>query len=73
MNVTKNVEEILYLTLLHRVFEYCSVQDLFCLLHRAASMPSCSAHQSHRPGEDDCHNSSVKWQQALVLVSEALE
>ena len=67
MNVTKNVEEILYLTHLQRVFECCSVADLFCMLHQAASMPSCSAHQSDRAGEDDWHNSSVKWQQALVL------
>jgi anti-anti-sigma factor len=41
MNVTKNVRQILDLTHLQRVFEFCSMQDLFCLLHRAAVMPSC--------------------------------
>lgn len=39
MNVTKNVEEILYRTQLHGVFEYRSVQNLFYLLPRAGSMP----------------------------------
>ena len=48
MNATKRVEEILELTHLQRVFEFCSVREFFCLLHRAASMPSCSADQSNR-------------------------
>jgi anti-anti-sigma regulatory factor len=39
MNVTKNVEEILYRTQLHGVFEYGSVQNLFYLLPRTGSMP----------------------------------
>jgi len=39
MNVTKNVEEILYRTQLHGVFEYRSVQNLLYLLPRAGSMP----------------------------------
>lgn len=38
MNVTKKVEEILELTGLQRVFGFCSVRDIFCLLHRAASV-----------------------------------
>ena len=46
MNATKRVEEILELTHLQRVFEFCSVRELFCLLHHAASLPSCSADQS---------------------------
>ena len=32
MNATKGVEKILELTRLQRVFEFCSVQELFCLL-----------------------------------------
>jgi anti-sigma B factor antagonist len=40
MNATKRVEEVLELTHLQRVFEFCSVRELFCLLHRAASKPS---------------------------------
>ena len=36
MNATKSVEDILEMTYLQRVFEFCSVGELFCLLHRAA-------------------------------------
>ena len=52
MNATKRVEEILELTHLQSVFEFCSVRELFCLLHRAASMSSCSADQSDRADEN---------------------
>jgi len=64
MNVTNKVEEILELTHLQNVFEFCSVRDFFCLLHRAASMPSWSADQSHGAHEYDRCNCSVKWQEA---------
>ena len=64
MNATKNVEEILELTHLQRVFEFCSVRELFCLLHRAASMPSWSADQSNQTDENDSRNSSVEWPEA---------
>src|SRR5580704_9539802 len=57
MNATKRVEEILELTHLRHVFEFCSVRELLCLLHRAASMPSCSADQSD---ENDSRNGSVE-------------
>lgn len=40
MNVTENVEQIFALTNLHRVFEFCSVRDLLCLLYCAASTKS---------------------------------
>ena len=60
MNATKRVEEILELTHLQRVFEFCSVRALFCLLLRAASMPSCSAEQSNRADENDSRNGSVE-------------
>ena len=65
MNATKRVEEILELTHLQRVFEFCSVRELFCLLYRAASMPSCSAEQSNRADENDNRNGSVEWPQAV--------
>ena len=57
MNATKRVEEILELTHLQHVFEFCSVRELLCLLHHAASMPSCSADQSD---ENDSRNGSVE-------------
>jgi anti-anti-sigma factor len=65
MNATKRVEEILELTDLQRVFEFCSVRELFCLLHRAASMPSCSADQSNRADENESCNSFVGWPEAV--------
>jgi anti-anti-sigma factor len=33
MNVMNQVEQVLQLTQLDRVFEFCSVRDMFCLLH----------------------------------------
>jgi hypothetical protein len=68
MNVTKKVEEILELTHLQLVFEFCSVRDLFCLLHRAASVPSWSADQSNRADESDRCKCSVKWPEAVPAV-----
>jgi anti-anti-sigma factor len=40
MNVTKNVDQLLKLTNLQNVFEFCSVRDLLCLMHRGASVKS---------------------------------
>jgi anti-sigma B factor antagonist len=68
MNATKRVEEILELTHLHRVFEFCSVRELFCLLHRAAAMLSCSADPSAREDENERHNSSLEWPEAVPAV-----
>ena len=68
MNVTKKVEEIFELTHLQNVFEFCSVRDFFCLLHRAASIPSIpswSTDQSHGADEYDRCNCSVKWQEVV--------
>jgi len=68
MNATKSVEEILELTHLQRVFKFCSVRELLCLLHRAASMPSSSDDQSNRADENDGRNSSVEWPEAVPAV-----
>ena len=68
MNATRKVEEILELTHLERVFEFCSVRELFCLLQRAASLPSCSADQSNRADENDSSNGSVAWPEAVPAV-----
>jgi anti-sigma B factor antagonist len=68
MNATKRVEEILELTHLRHVFEFCSVRELLCLLHRAASMPSCSADQSDRADVDVSRNGSVEWPEAVPAV-----
>jgi anti-anti-sigma factor len=63
MNVTKKVEEILELTHLQNVFEFCSVRDFF-LLHRAASIPSWSADQSDGADKYDSCDCLVKWHEA---------
>jgi anti-sigma B factor antagonist len=68
MNATKRVEEILELTHLQRVFEFCSVRELFCLLHRAASVPSGSSDQSNRADENDSRNGSLEWPEAVPAV-----
>jgi hypothetical protein len=68
MNATKRVEEILELTHLQSVFEFCSVWELLCLLHRAASMPSSSDDQSNRADENDSRNGSVEWPEAIPAV-----
>jgi anti-sigma B factor antagonist len=68
MNATKRVEEILELTHLRHVFEFCSVRELLCLLHRAASMPPCTADQSDRADVDVSRNGSVEWPEAVPAV-----
>jgi anti-anti-sigma factor len=68
MNATKRVEEILALTHLQSVFEFCSVRELFCLLHRASSLPSSSDDQSNRADENDSRNGSVEWPEAVPAV-----
>src|SRR6202050_924795 len=68
MNATKRVEEILELTHLRHVFEFCSVRELFCLLHHAACLPSCSVDQSNRTDENDSRNGSLEWPEAVPAV-----
>jgi hypothetical protein len=68
MNATKRIEEILELTHLQRVFEFCSVRELFCLLHRAASTASGSADQPNRTDENDSRNASLEWPEAVTAV-----
>jgi anti-anti-sigma factor len=68
MYATKRVEDILELTHLWDVFEFCSVGELFCLLHRAASLPSWSADQSDRADENDSRDGSPEWPEAVPAV-----
>jgi anti-anti-sigma factor len=51
MNAMNRVEQVLELTKLDRVFEFCSVRELLCLLHRAAAMSESSADQWHPAAE----------------------
>jgi anti-anti-sigma factor len=70
MNVTKTVGEILELTHLQHGFEFCTVRDLFCLLHRAASMPYWSADEPNRADDNDGRNCSVKSREAVPAVQD---
>ena len=56
MNVMSRVEQILKLTALDRVFEFCSARDLMCLLHRAAVTAALPFEQSN-PTHTDLHAS----------------
>jgi anti-anti-sigma factor len=56
MNVMNQVEQVLELTKLDRVFEFCSVRDMFRLLHSAAAMARSSGDQaSQRILRDNCN------------------
>jgi anti-sigma B factor antagonist len=48
MNVMNQVEHVLELTRLDRVFEFCSVGDMFDLLHPAAAMAPWSVDQANQ-------------------------
>ena len=43
MNTVNQVERVLRLTRLDGIFEYCSLCDLFCLMHRAAESATQAA------------------------------
>ena len=68
MNVPKTVEQILELTNLRRVFEFCSVPDLLCLLHHAASIASWSARRSNPAHADDSGEQRSQPQEEVPAV-----
>ena len=43
MNTLNQVERVLRLTRLDHVFEFCSVREQFCLMHRASNIPKQAA------------------------------
>jgi len=67
MNAMNQVEQVLELSKLDRVFEFCSVRDMFGLLHPAAAMARSSGDQaSQRTLRDNC-NCSGQGQAAPQL------
>ena len=67
MNVMNQVEQVLELTRLDCVFEFCSVRDMFCLLYPVAATAPWSVDQANqRMLRDNC-NCFVKEQDALLL------
>lgn len=69
MNLMKNLEQIFELTKLNRVFEFCSVRDLLCLLHRASAGMSELVDPSH-PADAKDHCSCLMEVQEAVPVAE---
>jgi len=69
MNVMNQVEQVLELTKLDRVFEFCSLRDMFHLLQPATAMAPWSVDQANQQMPKDNCNCSVKGQDALLLYS----
>jgi anti-anti-sigma factor len=68
MNVMNQVEQVLQLTKLDRVFEFCSVRDMFCLLHpEAATAPRSVEHANQRTLKNTC-SCSARTQDAAPVV-----
>ncbi len=69
MNVMPLVEKVLELTKLDSVFEFCSVRDMFDLLHAASAIAPCESvdQANQRMLKDNC-NCSVKGQDAPPAV-----
>ena len=66
ISVMNKMKQVLELACLDRVFEFCSVQDLLCLPHRAAVMSSCRFE-----GSNPAHRSEyMATQQGALLLSE---
>src|SRR4029077_10739939 len=53
MNVMNQVDQVLELTKLDRVFEFCSVRDIFHLLHPGAAVVPWSVDQNRRMLKDN--------------------
>ena len=62
MNVTNRVEHVLELTKLDRVFEFCSVEDMFQLLDCAAIIAPRSAEQANQRIMKDNRKYSIEGQ-----------
>ncbi len=68
MNVMNQVEQVLQLTKLDRVFEFCSVRDMFCLLHPEAAMAPRSVEPANQRTLQNICNGSARRQDAPPVV-----
>jgi anti-anti-sigma factor len=68
MNVMNQVEQVLQLTKLDRVFEFCSVRDMFCLLHPEAAMAPPSVEPANQRTLRNTCNRSARGQDAPPVV-----
>jgi anti-anti-sigma factor len=73
MNVMNQVEQVLQLTKLDRVFEFCSVRDMFCLLHPEAAMaPQSVEHANQRTLKNTCTCSASEQNAPPVVERDSL-
>jgi anti-anti-sigma factor len=68
MNVMNQVEQVLQLTKLDRVFEFCSVRDMFCLLHPEGAMAPRSVEPANQRTLKNTFNCSARRQDAPPVV-----
>ena len=68
MNVMNQVEQVLQLTKLDRVFEFCSVRDMFCLLHPEAAMAPRSVEPANQRTLKNTCNCSARRQDSPPVV-----
>lgn len=68
MNVMNQVELVLELTKLDRIFEFCSVEEMFNLLHPRGAIAPCSDDEvNQRIRKGNCNN-SVEGQDAPPVI-----
>jgi anti-anti-sigma factor len=73
MNVMNQVEQVLQLTKLDRVFEFCSVRDMFCVLHpEAATAPRSVEHANQQSLKNTCNGSARSEDAPPVVESDSL-
>jgi anti-anti-sigma factor len=68
MNVMNQVEHVFELTKLDRVFEFCSVEDMFDLLYPTGAIAQCSGDQANQRILKGYCDGSVEGQDAPPVV-----
>jgi anti-anti-sigma factor len=73
MNVMNQVEQVLQVTQLEGVFEFCSVRDMFCLLHAEAAMaPRSVEHANQQTLKSTCNGSAGRQDAPPVVERDSL-
>ncbi len=73
MNVMHQVEQVLQLTKLDHVFEFCSVRDMFCLLHPEPAMaPRSVEHANQQTLKNTCNGSARRQDAPSVVERDSL-
>jgi anti-anti-sigma factor len=69
MNVMNQALEVFELTKLDSVFEFCSVKDMFHLLHHAAAVTPSVGDESALADPMDAGNVTCRWQEATIAMT----